>query len=175
MSTHIFVDESKHRGYCLAASIQRADELKQLRELVRGLVLPGQRRLHMTKESPSRRRRIVDAICDSKARAVVYDAARRYACELDSRAACLRALVDDQAGGGTTVLAFEQDDSLLGWDRRQLYALVGASGSGVLRYTHFRASAEPLLAIPDIVAFCWAKGGDWRRRIQPVVTAVLPV
>jgi hypothetical protein len=32
-----------------------------------------------------------------------------------------------------------------------------------------------LLAIPDAIAWCWAKGGDWRRRIESVVTDVREV
>ncbi len=67
----------------------------------------------------------------------------------------------------------EQDDSLLDWDRRQLYAL--AREAPLLRYEHRRASAEQLLAIPDAIAWCWAKGGHWRRRIQPAVTTVRQV
>jgi hypothetical protein len=41
-----------------------------------------------------------------------------------------------------------------------------------LRYQHRRAATDQLLAIPDAIAWCWAKGGDWRRRIDPVVTMV---
>ena len=71
-----------------------------------------------------------------------------------------------------TPIPVEQDDSLLDWDRRQLYALARDARLPLLRYQHQRASAEQLLAIPDAIAWCWAKGGDWRRRIQPVVTTV---
>ena len=44
-----------------------------------------------------------------------------------------------------------------------------------LRYEHRRASTDLALAIPDAIAWCWAKGGDWRRRIEPVVTNVREV
>jgi hypothetical protein len=37
--------------------------------------------------------------------------------------------------------------------------------SDTLRYEHRRAAAEQLLTLPDAIAWCWAKGGDWRRRI----------
>jgi hypothetical protein len=35
-----------------------------------------------------------------------------------------------------------------------------------------RCHEEQLLALPDIVAWCWAKGGDWKRRIRPIVCDV---
>jgi hypothetical protein len=44
-----------------------------------------------------------------------------------------------------------------------------------LRYEHQRASAEQLLAIPDAIAWCWVKGGHWRRQIEPAVTSVRTV
>lgn len=75
-------------------------------------------------------------------------------------------------GGGTLIL--EQDDSLLAWDRRQLYRLARPL-VGDVQYRHSRAADELLLCVPDAIAWCWAKGGDWRRRIVPLVEAVEPV
>ena len=170
MSSHLFVDESKEHDYLLVASVQVSGELDDLRKLMRGLVLRGQRRVHMKKESDPRRRAIAAAICGAGVTASVYDAGQRYRGELDARAACLRGLVEDAAGRGDTLLVIEQDDSLLDWDRRQLYALTREARLPLLRYEHRRASAEQLLAIPDAIAWCWAKGGDLRRRIEPAVT-----
>jgi hypothetical protein len=42
-----------------------------------------------------------------------------------------------------------------------------------LRYMHKRANEEPLLAIPDAVAWSWAKGGHWRRRVTGIVADVV--
>ena len=33
-------------------------------------------------------------------------------------------------------------------------------------------TAFPLLTVPDAIAWCWARGGAWRERIQPVVRYV---
>jgi hypothetical protein len=30
-----------------------------------------------------------------------------------------------------------------------------------VRYEHRKGSAESLLAVPDAIAWCWAKGGEW--------------
>jgi len=51
VSNHIFVDESKQRGYLLVASVVVPSDLDSVRRVLRGLVLPGQRRLHMKDES----------------------------------------------------------------------------------------------------------------------------
>ena len=175
MSEHRwFVDETKQHGYVLVASVHRIEDLDELRKTVRGLVLRGQRRLHMTKESDPRRRKIAAALRDAGVTATIYDAHRNYADDLAARSACLAALAADATalGGGTLIL--EQDDSLLVWDRRQLYRLVRPL-AGQIQYQHFRAADELLLCVPDAIGWCWAKGGDWRRRIKPLIEAVQPV
>jgi hypothetical protein len=135
--------------------------------VLRGLVLPGQRRLHMKDESESRKRSIATAIAVSGVTATIYDAGRRYRDERERRAACLHALVLDAARRGDAMLVLEQDDTLLNWDNQRLIEFTRAAGCrDTLRHEHRRAASELLLATPDAVAWCWAKGGDWRRRIE---------
>jgi hypothetical protein len=38
-----------------------------------------------------------------------------------------------------------------------------------------RAYEESLLAIPDAIAWSWAKGGHWRARVSEIVTDVRKV
>ena len=121
MSGHVFVDESKHRGYLLVAVVVLAGDLYEIRKLLRGLVLPGQRRLHMKDESDPRKRLIASAIAGSGVRATVYEASSDYRTEREARAACLRELVGDAAQQGHTMLILEQDDTLIAWDRKVLY------------------------------------------------------
>ena len=90
MTRHVYVDESKRGGYLLVASMHPPGELAEARSLMRGLVLKGQRRVHMTKESDPRRKVIVATLVGAGIRANVYDAGRRYGHELDARQACLR-------------------------------------------------------------------------------------
>ena len=130
MSRHLFVDETKERDYLLVASLHVSGDLDDLRKLMRGLVLKGQRRVHMKKESDSRKAAIAAAICGAGVTATVYDAGRRHRDELDARAACLRSLIDDASRQEDTLLVLEQDDSLIDWDRRQLYALARTRSPG---------------------------------------------
>lgn len=71
MSNHVFVDETKRRGYLLVASVVVPGDLDPIRRTLRGLVLPGQRRLHMKDESESRKRSIATAIAQHRASAPV--------------------------------------------------------------------------------------------------------
>ena len=175
MSAHVFVDETKQRSYLLVAGVVVPGDLDSIRRTLRGLVLPGQRRLHMKDENDQRRRAIATAIVASGVTATIYDAGRRYRNERERRAACLRALVGDAARRRDAMLVLEQDDTLIDTDRKLLYRAARDENCPDLRYEHRRAAAEQLLALPDAIAWCWAKGGDWRRRIGPVVIDVREV
>lgn len=98
MSRHVFVDETKRAGYVIAA-VTVTDPVAT-RNLIRGLILPGQRRLHMNHEQTRRRRAIVSALAGTELDATIYDAARRYRTEHEARTACLTALVSSAFFGG---------------------------------------------------------------------------
>lgn len=111
----------------------------------------------------------------SRTAATIYNAGRADRNELGARESGLRA-VADVAAAGHHILIIEQDDSLLWWDQQRLIEITRAVGCrDTLRYEHRRAEHDLLLAIPDAVAWCWAKGGQWRDRIQPLVTTVRQV
>ncbi len=174
-TAHLFIDETKDRDYLLVASVHPSSDLDPLRKLMRGMVLKGQHRIHMKKESDPRKRMIAAAICGVGVQATIYDAGRHHRNELEARAACLHGVVTDLDPHTPNLLVLEQDDSLIDFDRRQLYTITRTKQLHGVRYEHRRASAEQLLAIPDAIAWCWAKGGDWRRRIEPAVTVVRSV
>lgn len=59
------------------------------------------------------------------------------------------------------------------WDRQHLIEITREVGCrDTLRYEHRRAEQDMLLAVPDAIAWCWAKGRQWRDRIEPLVTEV---
>lgn len=55
-------------------------------------------------------------------------------------------------------------------DKRVLFRDVKRHGvSGTLTYVHESPHQEPLLWIADAVAWSYTRGGDWKRRIQPLI------
>lgn len=169
---HLFVDETKRRDYLMVASAHLATDVASLRSALRELLLPNQRWLHTKDERDSRKRQIVRAIVTAGVQATVYCAGADYRTEKQRREACLRQLVRDNARAGETVVVFDQDDSLLSWDNQRLIEFTRAEDCrDTFRYEHKNAPTELLLAVPDAIAWCWAKGGDWRARIRPVVIA----
>lgn len=50
----------------------------------------------------------------------------------------------------------------LSWDNQRLIEFIREAGCrDTLRYERRRVASELLLAVPDAIAWCWAKGGDW--------------
>ena len=168
---HVLVDETKQRGYLMVAASHPSPGIPALRATLRGLLLPNQRFLHMKNERDGRRRQIAAAIAVSGIQATVYRAGTQYATEKQRREACLRRLVADNADGVHTWLILDQDDTLLRWDRQRLIEFTRAEDCrSTVRYEHRKGSAESLQAVPDAIAWCWAKGGEWKTLVQPVVT-----
>ena len=160
MSGLVFVDETKHRGYVLGLFVAVSEELEPLRRVVRGLILAGQRRMHMKDENDSRKRAIAAAIVAAGVEAVIYDAGRRYRTEREGRAECLRGLVEDAAAApGHTRLVIEQDDSLVSWDSQRL---IEPSTVGRFRLTATRTRTSPRSLRPTnlLAAFAATIGSD---------------
>ncbi|RKR88929.1 hypothetical protein BDK92_3262 [Micromonospora pisi] len=171
----MFVDETKQRGLLVAAAVVLPADLAPARQAIQRLVLPGQRRIHFHKESDARRRQILAAVVELGVRAVVYDATGQRNTKA-ARDACLVELVADLAKINAARLVLERDDSTLDADRQLLFRQVRMAGMvEPLRYYHLRAHEEELLAIPDAVAWCWAKGGRWRATVNQIVTDVREV
>ncbi|MEY9214261.1 hypothetical protein [Thermobifida halotolerans] len=167
MGMHVFVDETKNRGYLVAAAVILPPDVTATRRTVNGLCRSGQRRIHFTKENDARRRQIITAMTGLKARVEIYDASDHH--PRDARTRCLEAITEDLAGRGRVRLVLERDDSVLNHDKRVLYERVRKFGATELEYVFMRAHEECLLAIPDAVAWCWAKGGSWRSAVESMV------
>lgn len=169
---HAFVDETKQNGLLVVSTVVEVRHLKEARQQLREQRVKGQSRIHFKKESDSRRRSICSALCELAVEVTVYDATRIKGA-IDARAACLTAAVEDLAGLGVQRLTIEQDDSLVTSDRQVLYTAVRKfSVEDSMVYEHMRPNEEPLLWVSDAVAWCVAKGGNWRDRVNPIIVGV---
>ncbi|MFD7847105.1 hypothetical protein ACFV4K_29775 [Nocardia sp. NPDC059764] len=169
---HAFVDETKEKGLMVAATLTEVCHLQQARKTIQSKRLPGQSRIHFKQERDSRRREICSILVTLPVQVIVYDASGiRNAVE--ARTSCLTAVVEDLAGIGGRRLTIEQDDSLVQSDRRTLYNAVRKfEVNEDFNYEHKRPNQEPLLWVSDAVAWCFAKGGEWRLRVKPLIKEV---
>jgi hypothetical protein len=175
MQPHLFIDESKARHYLLAAAVVHADRIDDLRKMVGALRLPGQRRIHFTAEGDTRRKTILNVMAAAGACVTVYDASA-YKDVKEARHSAMARLVDDAAKMGVRRMVIELDIHVAASDRKIIRERAERAGClDTLIYEHRKASEECLLAIPDAVAWAWAKGGHWRSRARPLVSNVVKV
>lgn len=163
MPIHVFVDETKSRGLLMAAAQCAADEVSVNRKALRGLLLPGQERLHFNNETDARRKQILKTIADFQLLVGVYQAERET---LGNRQRLLEAIVRDSAGEADR-LVIERDDSTYNYDRGTLHAACHRFKCPDLRWDLLAPKLDPLLWVPDGVAWAWTRGGHWRRLVEP--------
>ena len=175
VSVHVFVDESRRGStYLLAAVFLDTAELGPIRVLLRGLRMPGERKVHFKSERDAVQKDIAARLAETGLRGHIY-----HGRGLDEavRGACLTRLVADALVEGCT--RFVLDSRGLEGDRadRRTVARVLQRHDAVdkMAYEHLRSHEDPALWIPDVLAWCHGAGGDWRRRIAPIVRAVTDI
>ncbi|MGK0741654.1 hypothetical protein ACSHWG_07215 [Leucobacter sp. Z1108] len=168
----LFVDESKARGYTMVAALAAEKDVGKLRRDIRSLVLPGQRSIHFTKERDERKRLILSRFVEFGTRAQIFHCATKN--DALGRERCLAGLVSFAAAQSHTKIVIERDESIEHSDRRILFREVKHHGlTGALTYSLEAPHIEPLLWVADAIAWSYTKGGDWKRRIEPMVAGVI--
>jgi hypothetical protein len=169
---HMFVDESERGSYLLAATLVAPHSLHRARSLMRGLLPSGCRRLHFKTEKDSSRRSIISTLTCSGHEAHIYQG--RGPSEL-VRTTLLERLMADAIDNGVTRLVLDSRDAAANArDRLVLGLHTKAHDAGVV-YEHMESWTEPALWISDAVAWCHGAGGDWKRRISPMVANVTDI
>ncbi len=167
----LFVDESKTKGYTMVAALVVPGDVSALRRNVRSLVLPGQRRIHFTKEKPERKRLILSRFADFGAQAEVFHCATKS--QLVGRETCLSGIVAHAAEHACTKIVIERDESIEKADRQFLFHEVRRHGvASTLSYELQAPHEEPLLWVADAIAWSWVKGGEWKSRVDPLIAGV---
>lgn len=166
---HLFVDESKKRGYHFAVAGVRVEDVQAERTLVKGLLLKGQSHLHFTKESDGRRRTILRALTESSSARCTILTMPPGISHIEARKICLGETVRLSAEHGARRIVFERDDAAVEADKKLLYPLLHNSE---VRYDFLEKRSEPLLWIADAIVWCHTAGSPWRGLASPLIDEV---
>lgn len=167
---HVFVDESKAKGYYIAAAVISPDDISSARGVLNGLRHRGSASVHFKGEKDSVRQSFLDGAATTGVQTVLYVVKGQP--DKVARPACLEALIDDLCAANAGRLVIEQDDSLAQADRRLISTRLRKHGVADLDYVHLKRHEEPLLWVSDAVAWCYQKGGPWIARAAPLVAEV---
>lgn len=164
----VYLDESKSKNYLLVAVIVEPGIAKSIRSRMLKLRMPGQKHLHFVSERDSRRKFILSEIRRMEFRARAYSAVG-YS-QTRGRDECLNLLLDDIETLEASIITFEKDESAENSDRLLLHR--GLHSRGLARKVEYRfmpKSAEPIIWIADAIAWSYARGGDFKRRVDPLI------
>lgn len=167
-------DESiRSRWFWLAVALVPTQRLPELGRVVRSLCLAGQRQLHFKDERDSRRRKIISALVDCQLVSCwIYRAPRPV---VRARGSCLQSLVNDLVGADVGQLILDRVDAeQAARDRAMLREALRKQGAEV-EYRHAAPWECIGIQVADVAAWAYGAGGDWRRRIAPIVDKVTSI
>ena len=168
--TWAFSDESERGSSMLLGVVfVPTGAVASIRRDLRGLLLPGQRRVHTAKESPRRRRVMLDLVASLEVEAVVLLHRRkagthRVEARHDLVVAATRLVTDH---GVSTWVLDDQEPVQSARDRHSIATVAGPMAP--LVYDHRPSRLEPLLWAADALVWATGAGGEWRRRIDHLV------
>ena len=173
MGLHAFVDESYRSDYILCAALIESRQVGAARRAMTSQLRGGQARIHMAKENDGRRKSLLASIAQTAAGAHLVAVRVRGQSMRSSRDVAFAELTSQLVALGTERLVIESCDQ----DRRDTQVvgdtLARLGVSGTLEIQHLRPHDEPLLWIPDAIAWAYGKGTkEWRSLVGPLITKV---
>ena len=166
--TWAFSDESERAATMLfGVLLIEPGAVADARSALRGLLLPGQRRVHTAKESPRRRRELLGIVAELEIEAIVMTLRREAGVSrVRSRVALLGSACDLVAEAGVVSWVLDhQEPEQAHRDRHVIDARIHAAGAELV-YDHQYSHGEPLLWAVDAVVWAVGSGGDWHRRVR---------
>lgn len=167
MSVQAFVDESQRKRYMICAAIISPNVMKEVRDELRRLLLPRQRRLHFVDESKQRRRQCLAVISELPLSARIYTSPNN---ESVARQSLLEHLLADLIPLKCQRLIIESREVNQNTrERRQIAAAIRDKSAPHMTYLHLRPHEEPLLWVSDAVAWAYGAGREWRSQVEALV------
>lgn len=164
----LFIDESKSKRYLFAVTVVEDAYVSKYRKRLQKLVKPGQRSIHFSSESDSRRRKILAEMCQLNLRVSLIETNLSY--ELSARGHCFEQALALATSVKASRIVIERDDSLFNFDENCLKALLRVMNLKTsLSFEHVYKHEDPLLWVSDAVAWCQNRGGEWERASSPLI------
>lgn len=162
---HVYVDESKAKGFLLVGVFVASGAVSSLRSALRALRRPGQRSIHFVSERNTVRDAVVRTLVDMDVSALVVSAPKRRTAQTP-RELCVRTLARTCVEKDASFVVLETDRTLVPDDKRWLFEELHKSD---VRYDHKERHEEPLLWAADAIAWAWNRDAAWRAKVRPLV------
>jgi hypothetical protein len=172
MSFNTYIDESIRKSFILCMTQVNSSEIAQVRKQLRFLKHPRRHFIHMQEESKENQLRIAKGILQCPVTASILVANLDQTSHSMARAAAITRAVTHAAFANSQLVTFDLSNSLT-QDRQVIREVPQVSNLNIPHYRHMNSRHEPLLWLPDIIAWCYGRGGTWRDAVEPLVTEVI--
>ena len=166
---HLFVDESKAKAYVMAIATIEGTKVEEARQALRALRIGGQTSLHFKRESARRRRTILASLVEMGWGAHIVSS--KQSRQDLARGECLSQVVAYASSVEARQTTLELDASVERFDRQTLFQLVAQQSlQKSLPYQLVARPQEPGLWAADAIAWSYARGGEWRLRLEALLS-----
>lgn len=168
---YAFIDESQAGRYRLCIAAVKQAHLKDIRSSLQALRLPGQRRIHMAKESDRRKRQICDVIVEQQGwNAIVIESAPKKKITPETRQELFLLAAQHPLWKKIQIVIIE-DSNEKPRDKRTL-AWLNKFGNHKFEYKFEKPSQESCLWLADVIAWSMAKGSTWKKKFTSRVEVI---
>lgn len=154
----------------LAAVIVEHTRHQDIRRELKGLRQFGRSSLHMHKEVIGRKRLIANSVSQMEITCVLAVQELSGKSLMSARIKCLNELSGHALVRATSQLTLESSNSIE-LDKKILSNIAYEYSGKFPHYRHLSSAQEPLLWLPDIVAWCVGKGGEFANLVKPLLRA----
>ena len=167
----LYIDESeRNKTFFLVGCQISPNHRKHASKTLRSLRLSGQQRIHLNSESDNRRKYIVNEIAKLEFDSVIVRTNFQGTNKI-ARQTCIRALAEFAFNQGVTHMVIELNTSIEA-DTKTLQHARSQWPNVSCIFSHMPPQSEPLLWLPDIVAWTFGRGQEWRRMLESKITKV---
>lgn len=167
MTHQAFVDESKVGGLTFVVAVVPAQEIARARQQIKAAKPQGAVRLHFSNDRRTVKDNALKVIRSLPITFQVFDL-RQFGEGAEARGEGLRQMVPSLERIGVRRLVLEDDKTMRQNDKRALY--LATRPFDQFHYEHCSAKQEPLLWIPDAVAWCLRnKDKRWRSQAEALI------
>ncbi len=174
MPQNIYIDESVRSSYFLCAVAVSTSETARLRYHLKKLRTAGQSAIHMQTETTARQAQIADAIHSVPCKSLIVTVAMPRFADLAARKQALEQACSHSLLQRAQLITLDSSNTIT-QDRQIIAKATSQKDLNFPHYRHMNSRHEPLLWLPDIIAWCYGRGGTWRDAVEPLVTEVIEI
>jgi len=147
-------------------------QLHEIRQVMRDLRTKNSHHIHMYREPRGRQEHITQIVSNLEISAWLIEVSNNTAKEPLARNLAIQNIGNIQSIRNSRLLTLDY----INRNRIDNSILRGIAQNANYQFPHYRhmnSRHEPLLWLPDIIAWCYGRGGTWRDAVEPLVTEVI--